>query len=88
MVIARQAGDAATEAAALVTLACAEPIGGNADGVDGVDGVEPIRALLAQARAIASQAKAYQSLLGADITESDMLEAAGLHEAQDVVGVL
>src|SRR5260370_21008809 len=29
VVIARQAGDAAIEAAALVTLACAEPIGGN-----------------------------------------------------------
>ena len=71
VVIARQAGDAATEAAALVTLACAEPIAGN---------VEPIRALLAQARAIASQAKAYQPLLGAAITESDMLETAGLHE--------
>ena len=71
VVIARRAGDAATEAAALVTLACAEPTGGN---------VEPIRALLAQARAIASQAKAYQPLLGAAITESDMLEGAGLHE--------
>ena len=42
--------------------------------------VEAARALLAQARAIASQAKAYQPLLGAAITESDMLEAAGLHE--------
>jgi ATP/maltotriose-dependent transcriptional regulator MalT len=68
---ARQTGDAATEAAALNTLACAEPIGGN---------VERIRALLAQARAIASQAGAYQPLLGAAITESDMLEGAGLHE--------
>jgi tetratricopeptide (TPR) repeat protein len=71
VVIARQVGDAATQAAALVTLACAEPIGGN---------VERIRALLAQARAIASQARAYQPLLGAAITESDMLEDAGLHE--------
>jgi predicted ATPase len=44
VVTARQAGDAATEVAALVTLACAEPIGGN------VMGLEPIRALLAQAR--------------------------------------
>ena len=68
---ARQSGDAATEAAALVTLACAEPIGGN---------VERIRAMLAQARAIASRARAFQPLLGAAITESDMLEDAGLHE--------
>jgi len=59
VVIARRAGDAATEAAALVTLACAEPIGGN---------VERIGALLAQARAVASRAKAYQPLLGAAIT--------------------
>ena len=49
----------------------AEPIGGN---------VERIRALLAQARAIASRAEAYQPLLNAAITESDMLEGAGLHE--------
>jgi DNA-binding CsgD family transcriptional regulator len=68
---ARQTGDAATEAAALNTIACAEPIGGN---------VERIRALLAQARAIASRAGAYQPLLSAAITESDMLEGAGLHE--------
>ena len=51
-----------------VTLACAEPIGGN---------VERIRALLAQARAVASRAQAYQPLLGAAITESDMLEDCG-----------
>jgi ATP/maltotriose-dependent transcriptional regulator MalT len=71
VVIARQAGDAPTEAAALVTLACAEPIGGN---------VERIRALLAQARTVASRAKAYQPLIAAAITESDMLVGAGLHE--------
>ncbi|HEV2253344.1 MAG TPA: AAA family ATPase [Streptosporangiaceae bacterium] len=71
VVIARQAGDADTEAAALATLAEAEPIGGNA---------ERIRGLLDQARAIASRAKAYQSLLDAAATESDMLEGMGLHE--------
>ena len=71
VVIARQTGDAATEAAALVTLASGEPIGGS---------VERIRALLAQARAVASQAKAYQPLLEAAIIESDMLEGTGLHE--------
>ena len=68
---ARQSGDAATEAAALVTLACAEPIGGN---------MERVRAMLAQARAIAAGARAFQPLLGTAITESDMLEDAGLHE--------
>ena len=71
MAAARRAGDAATEAAALVTLACAEPIGGN---------VERIRAMLAEARTVASRARAFQPLLGAAITESDMLEGAGLHE--------
>jgi ATP/maltotriose-dependent transcriptional regulator MalT len=71
VVTARQAGDGATEAAALITLACTEPIGGN---------VERIRALLAQARAVASRVKAYQPMLRAAITESDVLEGAGLHE--------
>ena len=56
---ARQSGDAATEAAALVTLACAEPIGGN---------MERVRAMLAQARAIAAGARAFQPLLGTAIT--------------------
>ena len=74
VITARQAGDAATEAAALNTIACAEPIGENGGNV------ERIRALLAQAQTIASRAKAYQVLLGAAITESDMLEGAGLHE--------
>jgi ATP/maltotriose-dependent transcriptional regulator MalT len=68
---ARQAGDAATEAAALVTLACAEPVGGNG---------KRIREMLAQARTIATRARAFQPLLGAAITESDTLEGAGLHE--------
>jgi len=71
VIAARQSGDAATEAAALVTLACAEPISG---------GVERIRAMLAEARSIASGARAFQPLLGAAIAESDMLEGAGLHE--------
>jgi ATP/maltotriose-dependent transcriptional regulator MalT len=69
--IARRAGDAATEAAALVTLAYAESAGGN---------VERIRALLARARAVASRAQAYQPLLEAAIIESETLERAGLHE--------
>jgi ATP/maltotriose-dependent transcriptional regulator MalT len=68
---ARRCGDAATEAAALVTIACAEPISGN---------VDRIRALLAQARSVAARAQAFQPLLNAAVTESDMLEGAGLHE--------
>ena len=68
---ARRAGDAATEATALVTLASSDPAGGN---------VERIRALLARARAVASQAQAYQPLLEAAVIESEMLEGAGLHE--------
>ena len=68
---ARRAGDAATEAAALMTLASAELAGGNG---------ERVRALLARARAVASQAQAGQPLLDAAIIESEMLEGAGLHE--------
>ena len=71
IVTAHRAGDPATEAAALVSLACAEPIAGNEDR---------IRVLLAQAREVASQVGAHQPLLQAIITESDTLEAMGLHE--------
>jgi DNA-binding CsgD family transcriptional regulator len=67
---ARQAGDGATEAAALVTLACAEPPAN----------LDRFRALLAEARAVAARAQAYQPLLRADITESDFLEGLGEHE--------
>ena len=69
--VARQAGDPATEAAALITLACAEPL---------TAGMERARALLAEARALATRADAYQPLLRAAITESDMLEGLGQHE--------
>jgi len=68
---ARQAGDAATEAAALITLACAEPAGEN---------LERIRATLAEARVIAARVRAFPSLLRAAITESDVLEDVGQHE--------
>ena len=74
--MARRVGDAATEAAALVTLSCAEPIG---------EDVERIRAMLAEARAVAARVNAFQPLLGAAVTESDMLEGAGLHEAAAAV---
>jgi ATP/maltotriose-dependent transcriptional regulator MalT len=69
--VARQAGDPATEAAALVTLACARPLSGD---------LQPIRDMLAEARAVAAQARAYQPLLRAVITESDLLEGLGQHE--------
>jgi DNA-binding CsgD family transcriptional regulator len=69
--VARQAGDPAIEAMALVTLACAEPFAAS---------LERNRALLAEARAAAARAKAYQPLLRAAITESDMLEGLGEHE--------
>jgi ATP/maltotriose-dependent transcriptional regulator MalT len=68
---ARQAGDAATEAAALITLACAEPASEN---------LERIRATLAEARTIAARVRAFPSLLRAAITESDVLEDVGQHE--------
>ena len=69
--VAREAGDAATEAAALTTLACA---------MQPAQDMGRIRGLLAQARALAAQARAYQPLLRADITESDLLEGMGQHE--------
>jgi DNA-binding CsgD family transcriptional regulator len=71
VVTARRAGDAATEAAALVTQAYAEPAGGN---------VERIRALLARARSVAAKAGAYEPVLEAASIESETLEGAGLHE--------
>ena len=69
--VARLAGDPATEAAALITLACSEPL---------TAGMEQARALLAEARAVAAGADAYQPLLRAAITESDMLEGLGQHD--------
>jgi ATP/maltotriose-dependent transcriptional regulator MalT len=71
LAVARQTGDTATEAAALITLACAEPLTGD---------MELSRSLLAEARALAMKADAYQPLLRAAITESDMLEGVGQHE--------
>ena len=69
--VARQAGDLAAEARALVTLACNEPPGGN---------MERILGLLAEARAAATRANAHQALLRVSITESDLLEEMGQHE--------
>ena len=69
--VARQAGDPEIEAMALVALACAEPSTAT---------LERNRALLAEARAAATRAKAYQPLLRVAITESDILEGLGEHE--------
>ena len=68
--IARLAGDPAVEAAALITLACAQP----------TSELDRIRAMLADARAVGARAQAYRPLLRADITESDLLEGLGRHE--------
>ena len=70
--VARQAGDPATEAAALVTLACALPLSDDLRSGS--------RELLAEARAVATRARAYQPLLRTVITESDLLEGLGQHE--------
>jgi ATP/maltotriose-dependent transcriptional regulator MalT len=69
--VAREADDPEIEAMALVALACAEPSTAT---------LERNRALLAEARAAATQAKAYQPLLRVAITESDILEGLGEHE--------
>jgi DNA-binding CsgD family transcriptional regulator/tetratricopeptide (TPR) repeat protein len=71
LAVARQAGDAATEADALILLACNLPLSEN---------TEEIQDLLAQGRAAANRAQAYRPLLGAAITESDLLEGLGRHE--------
>ena len=68
--VARQAGDAAVEASALITLACALPL----------SDMDRVRAMLAQARAVGVRAQAYRPLLRADITESDLLEGIGQHK--------
>jgi DNA-binding CsgD family transcriptional regulator/tetratricopeptide (TPR) repeat protein len=68
---AQAAGDAATEAEALATLASAEPLGGS---------VQRIRSLLAEARVAAARAQASQPPRRAAIIETDMLEGMGQHE--------
>jgi DNA-binding CsgD family transcriptional regulator len=74
--VARQVGDPEIEALALVSLACADP---------STASLERNRALLAEARAAATRAKAYQPLLTAAITESDILEGLGEHESAAAV---
>jgi DNA-binding CsgD family transcriptional regulator/tetratricopeptide (TPR) repeat protein len=76
LALARQVGDAGTEANALLTLAliAAHPGGMARQGSEPLD-------LIAQARSIADEARAYQPLLQAATNESHLLEGAGEHEA-------
>ena len=71
LAVARQVGDTATEADVLKNLACSMPVAGN---------LERIQALLGEARVAATRAGAYDALLHAAITESDVLEGIGEHE--------
>jgi DNA-binding NarL/FixJ family response regulator len=73
LAMARQVGDAATEAAALGTLTWALPLSGPGN-------LERVRALFAEARERAAAAQDYQQLLRAVIYESDLLEGLGEHE--------
>jgi DNA-binding CsgD family transcriptional regulator/tetratricopeptide (TPR) repeat protein len=74
LTLARQTGDAATEAYALITAAEADAHAPgyelNAQNLD----------MLAQARALAEHAQAYDPQLQATVTESDLLEGMGEHE--------
>lgn len=74
LTLARQTGDAATEAYALITAAEADAHAPgyelNAQNLD----------MLAQARALAEHAQAYDPQLQAAVTESDLLEGMGEHE--------
>ncbi len=78
LAMARQVGDAATEAAALGTLTWALPLSGPGN-------LEQVRALFAESRERAAAAQDYLQLLKAAIYESDLLEGLGEHEqAADV----
>jgi DNA-binding CsgD family transcriptional regulator len=76
LALARQLGDRASEAKALITLGllAAEPSG------MAVTGSEPL-AMVNQARSIATAAQAPRVLLDVAINESHLLEGAGEHEA-------
>lgn len=73
LAIARQVGDAGTEAAALTTLTWAVP-------PSGPGSLEQVRALFAEARERAAAAQDHQQLLYTAISESDLLEGLGQHE--------
>ena len=74
--LARQAGDPANEASALLTLAVllCDPSAMAVRGSEALD-------MVAQARAIAAEVNAYKTLLHVAINESHLLEGAGDHEA-------
>ncbi|MGV9308079.1 helix-turn-helix transcriptional regulator [Nonomuraea sp. NPDC003727] len=74
--IARQIGDATTEAHALITLTWADSH--NAEADQQLDGYT-------EARRVAGTAGAYNALMRAAISESDTLEGWGRHEAATVV---
>jgi DNA-binding CsgD family transcriptional regulator/tetratricopeptide (TPR) repeat protein len=71
LTLARQASDATTEAAALLELAALRSWAGDNRAA---------QKMLAQARAVAGRAGAYDSLLQAVIKESHVLEGMGEHE--------
>jgi DNA-binding CsgD family transcriptional regulator/tetratricopeptide (TPR) repeat protein len=75
LALARQTGDEATEASALLTLALFHAGAGQQSGT----GDDPLK-LIAQARAMAERAGAYGLLVKAAINESHLLEGAGEHE--------
>jgi DNA-binding CsgD family transcriptional regulator len=75
LTLARQVGDKANEANALLTLAMSHAGVGQESSV----GSDPIE-LIAQARAMAEQAGAHDLVVRAAINESHLLEGAGQHE--------
>jgi DNA-binding CsgD family transcriptional regulator len=78
LAIARQTGDLATQASALITVAMLAPR-------SGPDGEQAALDLLARAREAAGQAHDHEHLMVAVINESHLLEGAGRHEqAADV----
>jgi len=80
LALARQTGDRASEARALMTLGmiAADPSGMAAPGS------EPL-ALVAEAREIAAAAQDHRALLYVAVNESHLLEGAGEHEAAAAV---
>jgi ATP/maltotriose-dependent transcriptional regulator MalT len=75
LALAREAGDVANEADALLTLAMFRAGAGEQSGV----GSDPLE-LIGQARAMAERAGAHALLVKAAINESHLLEGAGQHE--------
>jgi ATP/maltotriose-dependent transcriptional regulator MalT len=72
LAVARAAGDAKTEAQALMVMAVSRPDGGAGSAEEALE-------IIAQARAAANQA-GYRPQLGVAISESHLLESLGQHE--------